>query len=1246
MTNYTGAAAALVLAAACCCSCVVAAAGEGRSKRCQRNSSLVIGISVGPTLMERSAAAGFQAAFDEATAITRLPGLIQRYSHDTEDQLVANVQKMVTEDCAFIAVGRPGNSTTEDRVLSILREHRVPLVGFVSGSEGLRDVSKYTAKFLRSEDESEVMLPLVVNVRGSETDELNIILTTLSRDLRLLANVSLVAEDTTLGRTARNYTHTALRNVFNKIGLLSSHLVPHYPASLGDLEEAEREVFGSPLGQPQALIVATAPETTKSFVDHLARSGRTGLTLFMMSWSSALDLSQHLGRELCATLQERGFSLYFTQTMPFPSPAGEQLARSSSLIKRFNKLRLPPSMTSHSALEGYLTGWFIYVAAQKAAARVGVNITQGDFLNTIFVDVRTFSVQGVTLGPYGDGGLSGVAEDTQSSGDACNQGVHEVFMIRLNLTTGREEPVPGGSFKFPGCTSQKWAKRDAVTFVGSIQNPQSADDMVARAGMLGADQSYGAQFSGAVLLKSASGSIAYGAQQLNHSETIVVVYPKLSSDESEELKDFAVVSPMPGLWSLRRPFDKNKNMVNLFPSSYDEVQTAIEFFNHLANTTNVAVIQGDDSDFSKECTRRLEKLGKMSVVKDVGEDVHGYMTAHPEYQGFFILGGKFNPCRMRDVQAPCLLSSQVIIKPNSSCPESVKWADRTFRLSVSPPITQFASTSPLRTDYSKYVSSEDAAETSFRTFFVGKFLAQVIDKAKRMYPDKTLTHEDIIEAVYEKSSFTIEDIKIGPFKKDCTDDRDCCNQGLNTVYVLRGPSGTAVEWQWGGGKCGQLYIPLPNSTGADDRQILGFGLGIGLGGAMLCAVLITFAIWKSTRTHFFNIRRGELELGKCMGQGRFGSMYMADWHGTTVAVRMIDKKATPKEDQRLIKEEVLLLHKHHHPNLLMLMGYCETRNEIFVVTEFMEGGTVSDFLARGKPFVQIFTLISMAFDVLKGIAYLHSCKPPIVHGSISTHNLLIDGQGTVKVSDLWYGNKRGLLSSSGSSSKALSRAAWQPPEVIAGSTLTPATDVYAFGIVLWELIAPPDMTMSSASATSGTPSAANSSSTPAPASAAATPGMVSITIAGVGEMSQSQIRQTPEIPSNAPAEVADLLERCWHMQPERRPSVFQILRSWPTTFASLGKFEVPQDLETTYGTELSMQISRQSTSTSTSKMGNVRDLNDEMVVSMASFMPVNADSDALQMPQAADAGLYAMAHLTEGHAAPQLGAAVPAKVAA
>eukprot|EP00727_Mastigamoeba_balamuthi_P002890 m51a1_g12599 hypothetical protein (295) ;mRNA; f:14-1151 len=256
----------------------------------------------------------------------------------------------------------------------------------------------------------------------------------------------------------------------------------------------------------------------------------------------------------------------------------------------------------------------------------------------------------------------------------------------------------------------------------------------------------------------------------------------------------------------------------------------------------------------------------------------------------------------------------------------------------------------------------------------------------------------------------------------------------------------------------------------------------------------------------------------------------------------------------------------------------------------MEGGTLADYLRREKRSVDMYSLVAMAF---------------------------LDGKGTVKVSDFWFSNKRGAFSSSGSG-KTLKRAAWQPPEVIAGTFLTPATDVYAFGIVLWELIAPPDMTMTLTSCSSSI--AHSESSTSAQSSPVChvmpSPSMTGLAAGSAAvEMNNTQLGP-PEIPPNASPEVSDLLERCWQAQPERRPSIFQ----------SMGAFEVPQELLASAGSgkeqpALFSQMSDSSASNNPAKHG---DLNDEMAASMVSIMPIKMDSVALQMPQEIQEGSFTM----------------------
>eukprot|EP00727_Mastigamoeba_balamuthi_P013628 m51a1_g8889 putative serine threonine-protein kinase ctr1-like (1100) ;mRNA; r:673970-679300 len=1038
-----------------------------RPPRCFNVTNITIGQSVGRSQIEQGAAQGLRAAIYEANELTPLTLELVQLSHGSEEELVRNVHTLVEQRCVFMEL--LGN---EERART-------------------------------------VKLPFVVNVRASGIDELNAVLSALSRDWEALSMTGMVTHDMPFDVGAQSYTNDSLAALTGR---------------------KFNEVFSQ--GELKALIVATTPNTTVEFVEMLARSGRTGLALYVVAWTSPEDLEVGLSSEAKSLLAASNILLYFTQNMPFPQ--SDNLDGAAAILRKFSVSTTRDK--SHMALEGYLTGWFIYQVAQMAVARNGLPLTRWAFLNTVFVDVRTFNVMDVPLGPYGDGGMSG-GTDTQGVDDECNQGVHEMFMTQYNPGNDTQTPIPQATLRFAGCTVPQWSDAGMVTVVGSFDDVAvSGEQVSARAGLLGAINDQNSLGDSSVLLRSRHGTIGDATTDLEASKVIAVAVSEISDPTYlRAFESVATIAPLPAYFTLTRPFQKM--VINLFPTAYDEMMAAFLWF-HDRGVNKFCAVRNDYTLFTEQC---VQGLGNISSTASVRHSAAVLLFTLPltlqltgTYDAYLILGGLFDRRSVLDSMAVRLLNSQVV-QSDKELDRNTTARARTHRISVYPPLSSFATTSKLRTDYSTWVSAEsDARGLSFMGFIVGKFLSQAIDVAKGGQPNKNITAQDLVDAIYHRSVFTIGGLQFGPFR-DTGSPRERCNQGSNTVFILQEDAedreGSPLA-AYTVGDCGRWYIPqdTESADGGKTPMILGLAIGLG-GGTILCIVALRVV-------EFFNIRRGEIELGQCIGKGRYGSILMADWHGTTVAVRVIDKKATPREDQRLVKEEVLLLHKHHHPNLLMLMGFCETHTDILVVTEYMEGGTLADYLVKEKRFASVYSLVAMAF----GIAYLHSCKPPIVHGSICSQNLLMDGKGTVKVSDFWFSNKRGAFSSSGSS-RTLKRAAWQPPEVIAGTFLTPATDVYAFGIVLWELIAPIDMTQSLASSSDSQLSSAHATPSAPPSPRAI----------GIGAGSTMEIRQVqlgpPETPPNASPEVADLMERCWQTQPERRPSIFQILRNWPTTFA-------------------------------------------------------------------------------------------------
>eukprot|EP00727_Mastigamoeba_balamuthi_P013610 m51a1_g8872 putative serine threonine protein kinase (1182) ;mRNA; r:605479-609778 len=1132
---------------------------------------VVVGVSAGDSQIEQSAADGLEVAVREAAQLTNLPLRTARLNHYTEEDLMRNVRMLVRNRSAFMIATTTGTSDTQPRLLQFLRDAGgVPLVGTLSASKDLRDIANLTALYDRqgypgfAEE-----LPFVVNVRASGVVELDAVLSLLAHDWDVLQHVALVAHTMDYDEWVASYVNSSIRALTGASGLVSSlALDVKREHTAKELDESIAALFRAP--EPRAVIIVTTPNTTAQFVARLAASGRRGLRLLFASWVSPEDLAVRLSPLAKSLLVRNDVQLYFTQNMPFPNTTTARPWLAMPLLRRF--LASEARFRSHAALEGYLTGWFIYVVAQKAAARYGCPLTRQAFLHTVFADVRTFNVMGMSLGPYGDG------EPPQSPADACNQGVHEVFVTSWDPVKDTQTPVRGVTLKFAGCSAPEWSTDGAVTVVGSFDDRSNGLELHVRAGVQGAVNAHNSEGASSMMLRSRIAlNVSSAAGDLQSGNVVAVVTPELLRWPDVKLfETFATISPMPAHPRYVRPF--SRRVVNLFPSAYDEMMAACMFFQN-RSITRVAVVSNDNSAHTRACIDGLKKLNSSHSYKPatlVGTAEKFVQEHDDEYEAFLILGGKFDASSVPQATALRLLNSQVV-SARSFVANSTA-AEVTHTLSVFPPATWFASKSALRRDYDTWVSSESADVSSFMGFLVGKFLSQVVDVAKGGDPSRNLTADNIVDAVYHRGSFTVEGFQFGPFRDECSDDpAGCCNQGSNTVFVLRGHLTQSVAAWYDVGDCGWwfTYTPERETSRIDIGLILGLAIGLG-GFSVLTAIVLAVAIWRTRTVEFFNINKGDVELGQCLGQGRFGAMYVADWHGTTVAVRVIDKKATPKEDQRLVKEDVLLLHKHHHPNLLMLMGYCETRSDILVVTEYMEGGTLAKFLSAEKQYASVYILVAMAF---------------------------IDRKGTVKVSDFWYSSKKGAFSSSGSN-KSLKRAAWHPPEVIAGTFLTPATDVYAFGIILWELIAPPDMTQSSANGTASEVSATLSS------------GRAADNDNGADAL-HLQLGP-PEMPPNVSPAAADLMERCWQAQPERRPSIFQILRSWSITFASIGEFEIPQDLVQSVGsgnvagTGLFSQHSSKSSGKAPARAGGS---SEEDAASMVSIMQVQPDCDALQMPQ-------------------------------
>ncbi|CAG5043419.1 unnamed protein product [Parnassius apollo] len=259
----------------------------------------------------------------------------------------------------------------------------------------------------------------------------------------------------------------------------------------------------------------------------------------------------------------------------------------------------------------------------------------------------------------------------------------------------------------------------------------------------------------------------------------------------------------------------------------------------------------------------------------------------------------------------------------------------------------------------------------------------------------------------------------------------------------------------------------------------------------------------------------ELKLEEVIGVGGFGKVYRGYWNDEVVAVKAARQDAN--EDIEVIKESVLqeakLFWMLQHENIVSLKGVCLEEPNLCLVMEYARGGPLNRVLSGRK--IRPGILVDWAIQVARGMAYLHVDAPiSLIHRDLKSSNVLLSEtilpedtleDKTLKITD--FGLAREVYKTTRMS--AAGTYAWMPPEVIKNSTFSHASDVWSYGVLLWELL------------TGETPYK----------------GIDALAVAyGVAVN-----KLTLPIPSTCPEPWRVLMEACWHSNPRERPLFPEIL---------------------------------------------------------------------------------------------------------
>jgi hypothetical protein len=146
----------------------------------------------------------------------------------------------------------------------------------------------------------------------------------------------------------------------------------------------------------------------------------------------------------------------------------------------------------------------------------------------------------------------------------------------------------------------------------------------------------------------------------------------------------------------------------------------------------------------------------------------------------------------------------------------------------------------------------------------------------------------------------------------------------------------------------------------------------------------------------WKIDSNDIEIGELIGTGGLGKIYKGKWRGLTVAIKELIHSA--KEDT--ISSEMSVLIKVRHPNLVLFMGISQPSvGKLHIINEYMSRGNLYSVLHDKGIKLDWKRRIQFAIDTARAMNYLHCSKPPILHKSLNSINILIDKEFVAKVSD-------------------------------------------------------------------------------------------------------------------------------------------------------------------------------------------------------------------------------------------------------
>ncbi|KAM5331927.1 tyrosine-protein kinase Fer isoform 2-T5 [Glossophaga mutica] len=255
----------------------------------------------------------------------------------------------------------------------------------------------------------------------------------------------------------------------------------------------------------------------------------------------------------------------------------------------------------------------------------------------------------------------------------------------------------------------------------------------------------------------------------------------------------------------------------------------------------------------------------------------------------------------------------------------------------------------------------------------------------------------------------------------------------------------------------------------------------------------------------------DVTLGELLGKGNFGEVFKGVLKDKTAVAVKTCKEDLPQELKIKFLQEAKILKQYDHPNIVKLIGVCTQRQPIYIIMELIPGGDFLSYLRRKKDEIKTKQLVKFALDAASGMSYLESKN--CIHRDLAARNCLVGENNILKISDFGMSRQEdgGVYSSSGLKQIPIK---WTAPEALNYGRYSSESDVWSFGILLWETF--------------------------------------SLGVCPYPGMTNQQAREQVErgyrmsAPQHCPEDIFKIMMKCWDYKPENRPKFSDLQKELTT----------------------------------------------------------------------------------------------------